>query len=124
MENREEEKGTAGVPYFVYIVRCEDGTLYSGIARDLKKRLETHLSRGKNAARYTKSHPVRTLEAAWLLENRAEASRLEAVLHRLSRQKKEDLLAAPCRIGELFTPLSGKVLPVETAPFQPLFKPQ
>ena len=40
--------------WFVYMVRCSDGTLYTGITNDLEKRIRAHNS-GKDGARYTRS---------------------------------------------------------------------
>jgi predicted GIY-YIG superfamily endonuclease len=42
------------VPCVVYILRCGDGSLYTGIAKDLARRLEQH--RAGRASRYTRSH--------------------------------------------------------------------
>ena len=70
----------------VYILRCADGTLYTGIAADLKRRLQAH--RTGRGARYTRGRlPVRVLyrEAC---ANRSEASRREAAIKRLPRRRK------------------------------------
>ena len=42
--------------YFVYILRCEDNTLYTGITNNLEKRMNEHFSKSKECAKYTKSH--------------------------------------------------------------------
>lgn len=60
---------------FVYILRCGDGSLYTGIAKDLNRRLEQHQA-GK-ASRYTRSHlPVilvwRRKVRSWSLALREE----------------------------------------------------
>lgn len=49
-------------PWFVYIIRCRDGTLYTGVTTDLKRRLKEH--NGGKGARYTRSRlPVKLLYA-------------------------------------------------------------
>ena len=74
--------------YYVYLLRCRDGTLYSGITTDLARRFREHRG-GARGAKYTRSHPPQRMEAAWLLPNRASASRLEISLKRMSRREKE-----------------------------------
>ena len=56
MENKPEE-------HFVYILKCADGTLYTGYARDLKKRVSEHNGKSKiEGAKYTRSRrPVKLL---------------------------------------------------------------
>lgn len=78
--------------YAVYIVKCADGTLYCGIARDVGTRMAQHNS-SKLGARYTKSRrPVQLVyeEAAG---NRSEALRREIQIKKLSRADKNNLIA-------------------------------
>jgi putative endonuclease len=79
-----------GVPY-VYILRCGDGSLYTGVAKDLERRLEQH--RAGQASRYTRSHPPVTL--AWSLEvsSWSLALREERRIKNLSRVQKEEILS-------------------------------
>lgn len=78
--------------YYVYILRCADGTLYTGITTDLARRYAEHKDRGPKCAGYTKAHPVAGMEAAWRAGDRAAASRLEAYIKRLPKEKKERLI--------------------------------
>jgi putative endonuclease len=74
----------------VYILECADGSLYTGIARDLEARLVAHNS--GNGAKYTRGRrPVRLLyqEAA---VDRGSALRREALLKKLSRADKLQLI--------------------------------
>lgn len=78
--------------HFVYIVRCADGTLYTGYARDPQKREEVH--NDGRGARYTAGRrPVRLVyfEACG---SAGEALRREYRLKRWSRARKESLIAA------------------------------
>jgi predicted GIY-YIG superfamily endonuclease len=79
-------------PWFVYLVSCGDGSLYTGIARDVARRVEVH-NRGRGA-RYTRGR----LPVALLLHRgpmtRSEALRLEARLKRLPRGEKRGALEA------------------------------
>lgn len=75
----------------VYILRCGDGTLYTGCTNDLPRRLEAH--RSGRGAKYTRSRlPVELVyqeEAA----DRSAALRREIAVKRLSRQEKLALIA-------------------------------
>jgi putative endonuclease len=76
----------------VYILRCGDGSLYTGATNDLVQRLAAHA--GGRGARYTRSRlPV---ELAWSepVRGRSGALRREAALKRLSRAEKLELIAA------------------------------
>ncbi len=85
-------------PWLVYILRCADATLYTGITTDLDRRLEAHnLGRG---AKYTRARlPVELIyrEGA---ASRSEASRREAEIKRLSRREKISLIADVDRSAE------------------------
>ena len=79
--------------WFVYLVRCHDGTLYCGIAKDLNRRLEEHNSADKGA-KYTRGRqPVQlvyTEEAA----SRAQATQREGQVKRMARTQKMALIKA------------------------------
>lgn len=87
--------------YFVYMLACEGGSLYTGITTDIARRLREHLGGRARGARYTRTHRPQELVALWTCEGRDEASRLEYRIKRLSRSEKEALLAHPLRAGEL-----------------------
>lgn len=78
-------------PWFVYILRCADGTLYTGITTDLSRRVIEH-NETLRGARYTRPRrPVRLVYAEGH-QDRAEASRREHSLKALSRGAKEALI--------------------------------
>lgn len=80
------------MPYYTYILRCKDDSLYTGITTDLARRIAEHNGWGDKGAKYTASRrPVR-LEAAWESSGRAEASKLEYRLRTLSRSGKEQVI--------------------------------
>ena len=78
---------------FVYILRCSDGTLYSGWTNDLEARLKTHNS-GKGA-KYTRSRLPVELVYSEELESPSAAMRRECELKKLSRKEKLDLINKP-----------------------------
>ena len=86
--------------YYVYILRCRDGTLYTGITPDLGRRMAAHVA--GTGAKYTRSHPPEEIEAVWRTAEKNDALRLEwAVKKRLTRAQKLSLIADPGRLGEL-----------------------
>lgn len=79
--------------YYVYILRCEDNSLYTGITTDLERRFEEHLSKNKKCAKYTLNHSVKKIESAWTAEDRVSASKLEYHIKKtLSKSQKEELI--------------------------------
>ncbi|MDE6961550.1 MAG: GIY-YIG nuclease family protein [Lachnospiraceae bacterium] len=87
------------MPY-VYMVRCEDRSLYTGIARDLKRRIQEHYYRKKPGAKYTKSHPVCSLAMVWEAESWSDAAKLEYRIKQLTKGQKETLLLHPEQVNE------------------------
>ncbi|MEA3331710.1 MAG: GIY-YIG nuclease family protein [Campylobacterota bacterium] len=77
--------------YFVYIVECSDRTLYTGIATDIKRRLDEHNSSDKGA-KYTKTRRPVKLKYSEKLENRSTASKRERAIKKLTREKKLELI--------------------------------
>ena len=74
--------------WFVYILRCGDDTLYTGITTDVGRRIEEHNGGRAPGARYT--HGRRPVELAYFEEaaSRAAASRREATIKQLDRRSK------------------------------------
>ena len=79
--------------YWVYIVECADGTYYTGIARDVQRRLMEHNGANGKGARYTSARRPVALIYEVSCETRSEALRAEIRIKRLSRREKEMLIA-------------------------------
>jgi len=77
--------------YYVYILRCADGTLYTGITTDLTRRLREHLS-GVGAA-YTRARGAEELLFSESASTRSAALRREAEIKKLTRDMKLRLIA-------------------------------
>jgi putative endonuclease len=77
---------------FVYILRCADGTLYTGIAKDLEQRLERH-GTGK-ASKYTRCRLPVTLAWKRRVMSWSRALKEEHRIKSLTRAQKEELLSA------------------------------
>ena len=72
--------------WFVYLLRCANGNLYTGITTDVPKRLATH-NAGKGSA-YVRAHRPARLVAFTTAENRSAASVLEYQVKSLTRPRK------------------------------------
>jgi putative endonuclease len=76
----------------VYILRCADDSLYTGIAKDLQRRLQEHNEGHRNSSKYTRSRLPVALVYSEPSENRAAATRRELEIKALSRQEKLALI--------------------------------
>ncbi|HUX26628.1 MAG TPA: GIY-YIG nuclease family protein [Burkholderiales bacterium] len=74
--------------WFVYLIECRDGSIYTGIAVDVAARYAAHRS-GKGA-RYTRSHPPRRLLATIEYADRSAASKAEYRIKQLSPREKRE----------------------------------
>ena len=83
------------VPPTVYIVRCADGTLYTGYALDVEQRCAAH--NAGRGARYTAGRRPVTVVYSEPCETVGEALKREYALKRLSRAEKEALIASARR---------------------------
>ena len=101
---------------YVYILRCDDDTLYTGITNDIEKRIKNHL--GKNCAshaKYMRARKPLEILALWKTDEYKVAAKLEyAIKKRLSRSQKFDLAEKPHTVAEVFPHLAEfEFFPVE-----------
>ena len=75
----------------VYIVRCADDTLYTGIAKDVARRVEEHNSNNLLAASYTRGRRPVALVYEEAVETRSAAARREYEIKQMTREGKEEL---------------------------------
>jgi putative endonuclease len=85
-------------PWYAYLLRCADGTLYAGVTTDVERRVEEHNGSGLGA-KYTRAR--RPVELAYQegFATRSEACAREAALKRLSRAHKLELIASAAASG-------------------------
>jgi putative endonuclease len=77
--------------YFTYMVLCADNTLYTGIATDLKRRIEEHNSSNKGA-KYTKARRPVTLVYSEEHPDRSSASKREYLIKKMTKSDKQLLI--------------------------------
>lgn len=87
---------------YIYMVRCTDNSLYTGIAKDVARRMQEHYYKKKNGAKYTKSRQIQSLEMVWETEKWSDAAKLEIRIKHLTRPQKEALILQPETIAERF----------------------
>ncbi|MFH1194005.1 MAG: GIY-YIG nuclease family protein [bacterium] len=78
--------------YYLYIVKCSDKTLYTGITVDLERRLKEHNS-SKHGAKYTSARRPVKLVYSKKFRNRSLASKAEARIKNLTRAEKLKLIS-------------------------------
>lgn len=89
--------------YYTYMLRCKDGSIYTGMTNDIKGRFNKHIT--GTGAKYTKSHQHEKIETVWRSKDKSLACKLEYYLKSLTKQQKEDII-----IGQkLNTYLKGKI---------------
>ncbi len=76
--------------WFVYMVRCSDKSLYTGITTDVERRVAEH--NGEGGARYTRSRNPVTLVYKEHIESRSLASKREIAIKKLTKKQKETLI--------------------------------
>jgi putative endonuclease len=84
--------------YRLYILRCADGSLYTGIALDVARRLEDHRG-GKRGAKYLRGRTPVELVFECDAGARGDALRLEHRIKQMSRADKEALIAGAMSLG-------------------------
>lgn len=78
--------------WYVYIVRCADDSLYTGVAKDVTRRIEEHNTDNKKGARYTRARRPVTLVFKESSASRSDACKREAQIKSLTRQQKLELI--------------------------------
>lgn len=79
-------------PWYVYIIQCGDQSLYTGIAKDVKRRFDEHQSQGRLCARYLRGRLPLELVYTVEVADRVAALQLEYRIKQLPRLKKIQLI--------------------------------
>lgn len=89
----------------VYMVRCRDGALYTGIACDVERRFAEHRRGG--GAKYLRGRGELHLVFRQLVGSRSRALQVERAVKRLPKRRKEELVTSGCDVAELLNPSRG-----------------
>ncbi len=96
--------------WHLYLVRTRTGALYTGVAKDVERRLAEHEGSKGKGAKYLRSKGPFKLTYQARVGSRALALKVEAGVRRLSKQKKEELVAAKPKREELL-----KILAIQSS---------
>ena len=90
MLTSDNQKDSNEQVWTIYIVRCSDDSLYTGITNDLERRIQEHNDNSKNSksAKYTRARQPVILAYQEKAQDRATASRREYQIKQLSRSEK------------------------------------
>lgn len=78
--------------WFIYIIRCADNSLYTGITKDISRRLVEHNSDNERAAKYTRGRRPVVLVYQETFNTRSAAASREYEIKKMSRPEKEQLV--------------------------------
>jgi putative endonuclease len=81
------------MPWFLYVVKCRDESLYTGITTDISRRISEHNS--KKGAFYTQNKTPVELVYQEAMANQSQARKREAAIKRLTRAEKIELISSP-----------------------------
>ena len=87
-----ETAANPGRPWYLYILRCRGGSLYTGITTDVEKRYAAHAA-GKGA-RYTRSFPPESIALIVMFDSKGQALAAEHAIKAMSRAQKHAWLTA------------------------------
>jgi putative endonuclease len=104
------------MPWFLYLIECADGSIYTGITTDVQARFAKHAS--GDGARYTRSRKPVALLASFELADRSSALRAEYWVKRLTPAQKRALASGRRTLASALPDAGGaaSALPGETAP--------
>ena len=92
--------------FSVYLVRCADGSLYTGIATDVARRISEHES-STRGAKYLRGRGPLKLAFAKEVGDRSEASRIENIVKSLAKADKEALVSGQILLADLMAKPAG-----------------
>ena len=80
------------MPYFIYILECNNGSYYTGYTKDIERRYKEH-SEGSSKCKYTRSFPPKRIAACWELNSDISvALKIEREIKRLPKLRKMEFI--------------------------------
>lgn len=102
----------------VYMLRCDNRYLYTGISTDVQRRVAEHVSRGRKAAKSTRPFASIRLVYAVCLGSRSLASKIEYRVKKLARHKKEQIISGCFSRDELIAFVHSDPQVDQSVPFR------
>lgn len=110
--------------YFLYLLRCEGGVIYTGVAADFEKRLAEHLGKSGKGAKFTRARKPLAVGAVFDVKTRRIALKLEYRVKRLTHADKEKILADPALLKKEYFPQEAfSAVPLQVTAWNEKFFP-
>ena len=88
--------------YFIYILNCDNGHLYTGYTKDITRRYQEHLS-GTEKCKYTRSFKPLNIAQCWKISgNKSNAMKIEKFIKTLGKEEKKQLISCPNQLTKFF----------------------
>lgn len=101
--------------WYLYLIRCRDGTLYTGISTDVVRRLAQHMGSRTAGSRYLKGRGPLTLVFQKKLGSMSLALKVERRVKRMSKARKEKLIKVSEYADQILNRSAKKVILLETS---------
>jgi len=96
--------------WYLYLVRCHDGSLYTGITTDVARRFAEHQGNGDTGAKYLRGRGSLVLVFQKKLGSRSLALGVESRVKKLSKARKEELIKSDTHIDEIINLVSSQLI--------------
>ncbi len=95
--------------WHLYLIRCYDGSLYTGITTNVTRRLAEHQGNSDTGSKYLRGRGPLVLVFQRKLGSRSLALGVESKVKKLSKARKEELVRANIRIDEIIKQVRSKI---------------
>ncbi len=103
MPSKAEATKLKSSQWSVYILRCADNSLYTGVTTDVRRRLDEHNGLAKNGAKYTRNRQPVKLVYQENAASRSEACKRELAIKSLNKSQKEQLIEKSQKVSYIKT---------------------
>lgn len=101
--------GLSMARWSVYIVRCSDGALYTGIATDVRRRIAEHAQNNGKGAKYLRGKGPLRLVCVRAIGSRDLALRVESQIKKLPKVQKEELIEQEVMVNQMVEPAGTRL---------------
>ena len=92
--------------WFVYVIRCADGTLYTGVSTNVERRFTEHREGSGKGAKYLRGRGPLEMVCAQSIGTRSQALKVENRFRKLPKERKESLIAHEFALARLLSEAS------------------
>ncbi|MFT5288613.1 MAG: putative endonuclease [Planctomycetota bacterium] len=102
-----KKQDKADPEWSIYLIRCGDDSLYTGITKDVARRFEEHVSGAGKGAKYLRGRGPLEIVLQRAVGDRGLALRVEARVKKLARSQKEELVGRPRDLNKILNAANG-----------------